>query len=211
MYKNYVFALLALCHVLISCNKAEIIPPPEEKVELICNFKGFIGNREINFIQNVNGYTCIPDIGYNDLPGKPGERKYYSDIKSATSSGSIRMGLGSLKFEKSQGNEPDLSTFNSYIFDEINFSYSKEAANGFEIRYTDELNQQWVSDPSSKNPQSILFIGTSVESDPIKDYCKFSALFNCWVYRTSTENGTIITDSLEIKDAQFKGWFSRTK
>jgi cation diffusion facilitator CzcD-associated flavoprotein CzcO len=45
----------------------------------------------------------------------------------------------------------------------------------------------------------------------INDYCKFSALFSCWVYRTATVNGTVTTDSLEIKDAQFKGWFSRTK
>ena len=211
MYKNYFLILFAISIIIMSCNKAEIIPPPEDKVELTCNFKGFIGNREINFIQNVNGYTCIPDIGYNDLPGRPGERKYYADIKSITSPGSIRIGIGSLKFEKSQGNEPNLSAFSSYMLDNINFSYSKEAANGFEIRYTDELNQQWVSDPASKNIKTILFTGTSIESDPINDYCKFSAIFSCWLYRTATINGTVTTDSLEIKDTQFKGWFSRTK
>jgi hypothetical protein len=210
MYKNYFLAFFALCFLIISCNKAEIIPPPDDKVELTCNFKGFIGNREINFVQNVNGYTCIPDIGYNDQPGKPGERKYTASIKSGLLPHSIVVSVGNLKFQK-QENEPNISDFSSYMLDNINFSYSKDASNGFEIRYTDELNQQWVSDPSSKNTKSILFTATSVESDPSNDYCKFSALFSCWVYRDVTINGAIIKDSLEIKDGQFKGWFSRTK
>ncbi len=180
-------------------------------IELLGSFKGFIGNREINFTQNINGYTCLPDIGYNDLPGKLGERKYYSDIKSITSAGSIRMGIGSLKFEKSQGNEPNLNSFTSYMMDNINFTYSKEASDGFEIRYTDELNQNWVSNPSSKSGQSIIFIETSIESDTKNDYCKFTALFDCWVYRNSTINGTATKDSLKIRDAKFKGWFSRIK
>ncbi len=183
----------------------------QNNFELFSSFKGLIGNREINFTQNLNDYTCIPEIGYNDLPGKPGERKYYADIKSITSVGSIRMGIGSLKFEKSQGNEPNLSTFSSYMMDNINFAYSKDATNGFEIRYTDELNQQWVSDPSSKNTKSILFIETSIESDTKNDYCKFTALFSCWVYRNVSLNGAVTSDSLQIKDAQFKGWFNRTK
>jgi hypothetical protein len=86
--------------------------------------------------------------------------------------------------------------------------YSENASYGFEVQYKDKLGRIWLSDSLTRG-NSVQFIGVKQESDVNNDYSKFICRFNCKVYRTYIENLDTIKDSIEIKNAEFKGWFTR--
>ena len=198
---------------LYSCIKPEVIPAPTPKVDLSAFFKGTINGTDVKWIQNVDDYECIPTKTKvtTQEKGKPSRASYFAEMKSESIKGSIRIGIGSVLWDYTLTDEPTKKLFNEFMLNNLTGKYSKDAAYGFEVQYTDKLGRTWYSDSLSKSGkiESFEFTGIKQESDIDFDYNKFIVTFNCYVYRTYTENNVTLKDSLPIDGAQFKGWFVR--
>ena len=200
---------------LAGCPKHEIIPAPTPKVELESNFIGTINGSQIELTQNVDGYYLDATKTKLIQPSPtPSTATYYANMKSSNGLVSIRVGLGTLQFDGSASSDPSLSAFNSYFTSVTEPLYSDMAAAGFEVVYRDGSGNIWTSDEASPIPQDVIFTGITQESDGSGDYSKFTCTFDCVVYRdtpdlTTPDPNDMITLSMPITNAVFKGWFRR--
>jgi len=199
------FALL-----IVGCIKPEIIPPPTQKVDLTAYFKGDINGTNIKWVQNVDDYDCFPTITKTTVQGTGQASKavYFAEMKSESVKGSIRIGIGSVLWDYNLAENPTMKLFSEFMNLNTKPKYSNYGAHGFEVQYKDKLGRTWLSDSLTRG-NSVQFIGVKQESDVENDYSKFICRFNCKVYRTYIENLDTIKDSIEIKNAEFKGWFTR--
>jgi len=199
------FALL-----IVGCIKPEIIPAPTQKVDLTAYFKGDINGTNIKWVQNVDDYDCFPTITKTTTQGTGQSSKavYFAEIKSESVKGSVRIGIGSVLWDYNLTENPTMKLFSDFMNLNTKPRYSNNASYGFEVQYKDKLGRVWLSDSLTRG-NSVQFIGVKQESDVDNDYSKFICRFNCKVYRTYIENLDTILDSIEIKNAEFKGWFTR--
>jgi len=199
------FALL-----IVGCIKPEIIPAPTQKVDLTAYFKGDINGTNIKWVQNVDDYDCFPTITKTTTQGTGQSSKavYFAEMKSESVKGSVRIGIGSVLWDYNLTENPTMKLFSDFMNLNTKPRYSNNASYGFEVQYKDKLGRVWLSDSLTRG-NSVQFIGVKQESDVDNDYSKFICRFNCKVYRTYIENLDTILDSIEIKNAEFKGWFTR--
>ncbi len=208
MKKNVFFYLLPILF-LISCIEHEIIPAPKQTVVLTSSFRGVIGGTDIKWLQNVDDYTCSPsqDKLITSSSDKLNSAIYKSKISSNSAKGQIQIALGSIYWiNDAYATKLMFSNF----FDAFKTNpptYSVGAKQGFEVKYTDNIGTEWVSDSASVSPQNVTISNISYDSDLSKDYCFFTLTFNCHLYHLNpvTKNN----DFLEVKNAIFKGWFTR--
>jgi hypothetical protein len=201
---------LPFAMLIVGCIKPEIIPAPTQKVDLTAYFKGDINGTNIKWVQNVDDYDCFPTITKTTVQGTGQSSKavYYAEMKSESVKGSIKIGLGSVLWDYNLTENPTMKLFSEFMNLNTKPKYSNFAANGFEVQYKDKLGRVWLSDSLTRG-NSVQFIGVKQESDIDNDYSKFICRFNCKVYRSYIENLDTILDSIEIKNAEFKGWFTR--
>ncbi len=210
MRKNVFFYFLPVLF-LISCIKHEIIPAPTKSVGLRSSFVGVIDGTDIKWLQNVDDYTCTPsqDKLLTSSDGKQNSAIYKSKISSVSSSGEISVSLGSIYWIKTNDAFATKKLFNDFFdaFKTAPPTYSVGGKQGFEVRYKDNLGTEWVSDSASIYPQNVTITNISYDSDINTDYCLFTLTFNCHLYHLNpvTKNN----DFLEVKNAVFKGWFTR--
>ncbi len=209
--KNYKILLAAgiiAGSLFSSCIKHEVIPAPEPKVDLYAHFAGDINGTPVEFTENVLGYANHTSKAKILLPSPSlSSAVYYSEMKSAETLVSIKVGLGSVMWDASTTSDPTLSLFNSFHLNNTTPVYSNNATSGFEVTYRDAANKIWTSKENSVNPQSVTFSALLQESDASGDYSKFTCNFSCYVYRTDPV--TLLEDSVRIQSAVFKGWFQR--
>lgn len=215
--KRKLFAgALLLALGVSSCIKHEIIPPPRPKVDLSCHFQGNI-NGDIELTQNVNGYFLDASKTYI-IVGSDGRATYYANMLSAENLLAVQVTLGSVLWNAQASQDPSLSTFNSFVDNNLTPSYSANAVSGFEVTYKDPGGIVWKSKEADP-PQSVEFKNISHESDDTGDYSKFICEFSCNVYHQFLDGETnpftgeeFLADtelSIPIQDAVFKGWFKR--
>lgn len=199
------FALL-----IVGCIKPEIIPAPTQKVDLSSYFKGDINGTNIKWVQNIDDYDCYPTITKTTVQGTGQSSKavYFAEMKSESVKGSIKIGLGSVLWNFDATENPTMKLFSEFMNLNTKPKYSKNASYGFEVQYKDKLGRIWLSDSLTRG-NSVQFIGVKQESDVDNDYSKFICRFNCKVYRKYIENLDTIRDSIEIKNAEFKGYYLR--
>lgn len=202
--------ILPFAMLVIGCIKPEIIPAPAQKVDLIAYFKGEINGTNIKWTQNTDDYNCYPTITKttNQGTGQSSTAVYFAEMKSESVKGSIRIGLGSINWDYNLTENPTMKLFSEFMNTNRKPKYSVNAKKGFEVQYKDKLGNVWLSD-TTKTGNSVNFISVKQESDLNSDYSKFTCQFNCQVSRTYIENKDTITDVIEIKNAEFKGWFTR--
>ena len=196
--------------LMLGCIKPEIIPAPTQKVELSAYFKGDINGTNIKWVQNVDDYNCYPTITKTTVQGTGQSSKavYYAEMKSETIKGSLKIGLGSVLWDYNLSENPTMKLFSEFMSSNSKPKYSKNSGFGFEVQYKDKSGVTWLSDSLSKG-NSVQFIGIKQESDVNNDYSKFVCRFNCKVFRTYYKDLDTLRDSIEIKNAEFKGWFTR--
>lgn len=202
--------ILPFVLLVVGCIKPEIIPAPTQKVDLTAYFKGDINGTNIKWVQNVDDYDCFPTITKTTVQGTGQASKavYYAEMKSESIKGSLKIGLGSVLWDYNLTENPTMKLFSEFMNLNTKPKYSNNAAYGFEVKYTDKIGRVWSSDTLTKG-NSVQFIGVKQESDVENDYSKFVCRFNCKVYRIYIENLDTLKDSIEIKNAEFKGWFTR--
>jgi hypothetical protein len=195
-----------------SCVKHEVIPAPIKKVTLVSKFTGTINGVSIEYNEGVDNFTCIPTQDKNLLTSPSlSSAIYYSEILSTTYKNAIRIGLGKVNWDAGASSEPSLSTFNSFFTTSSNIlpHYKDNCMPGFNVRYIDEMGTVYTSRDSSSQFQNVKFSNMAQDTDPDGDYSKFLCTFNCYVYYASGPAPAIGLDSIQIQNAQFKGWFKR--
>jgi hypothetical protein len=195
--------------ILVSCVKHEIIPAPTKTVDLTCSFKGLLGGTDIKWLQNVDDYNCTPsqDKLLTSTSGQQSSATFVSKISSPSMKGEISIALGRVYW--TQVDRPTYEIFTKFFdgFKTNHPAYSASGKYGFEVRYKDNLGNEWVSDSASVFPQNVTISNISYDSDVSNDYCKFTATFNCHLFHYNKD--TQKKDSLPVENAIFKGWFTR--
>lgn len=190
--------------ILGSCIKHEIIPAPVPTVDLESHFIGTIGGATVELTENVLGYANTSEKAKIILPPPSfSSAVYYSEMASAVTATSIKVGMGSINWDASLEIDPPLTSFNAFFVANDNPNYSNNGTNGFEVTYRDGFGQEWKSNDASTNFQDVSFVGIVQESDSTGDYSKFTCYFECYVYNFN------LTDSIKIQDAVYQGWFKR--
>jgi len=206
--KFTIAAFVALTLGLNSCIEHEVIPAPVPMVDLTCHFQGTINGTDIELTENVVGYYCNTSKAKILLPPPSlSSAVYYSEILSAQTPISIKVGLGSVMWDMSAASDPTLALFNAFHTSNTTPVFSTGGASGFEVTYKDASGTAWVSKQNSTNFQDVTFSAISQESDTAGDYSKFTCTFDCYVYHTNPT--TLVEDSINIQAATFKGWFKR--
>lgn len=134
--------------ITFSCNKREIIPAPEPKVDLKNYFYGRINGAEVELTQNVNGYSGTSGVDLIINATSTDSAVYHSTFSSDQSPLSISVGHGSLIFDWTSGNErPSLSIFESFYLASINQTplFSTNGLSGFTVTLKDGSGKEWKS------------------------------------------------------------------
>jgi hypothetical protein len=197
--------------LIVGCVKPEIIPAPTQKVDLTAYLKGDINGTNIKWVQNVNDYNCFPTITKTTVQGtgQSSRAVYYAEMKSESVKGSVRIGIGSVLWDYNLTENPTSKLFSDFMNQNTKPKFSANSRFGFEVQYKDKFGNIWLSDSLSPG-NSVQFIGVKQESDVNNDYSKFICRFNCTVYRSylNDKKDTII-EQIDIKNTEFKGWFTR--
>lgn len=205
---------IAFGAAIVSCNKREIIPAPEPRVELKNHFIGKIGATVIELTQNVNGYDGTSGVDLIINATTLDSAIYHSTFSSSQSLRAISVGHGSLVFDAASSEHPSKAQFESFYKSGLNQSpaFSTSGLHGFTVTYTDGAGKQWRSNAThAYGQESAEYVKMDVESDKTGDYAKFKVKFNTYVYNTyfDEQAQTNKTDSLLMTDAVYTGWYKR--
>jgi len=210
--KKAVYLLVFGSVFLAGCPKHEIIPAPKPKVELEGHFIGNVNGSNVEYTQDVSGFTMEASGVKLILPPPQLSRAVYTaEMKTSENLISVKIGLGSVQWDGFTSSSPTSSQFNSFFTDAANLTptYSTAASAGFEVTYRDGSGNIWTSDQT--DPGTVTFSNISQESDGTGDYSKFVCSFSCTVHRMqinpSPQPPTPL--SLTISNAVFTGWFKR--
>ena len=199
-----------------SCIDHEIIPAPEQMVDLKASFEGNIGGQFTQYTQYVSGYEGVSDIAIQSAGGTS-NAQYTFGLISTQNSAMVRIGLGSISWSSVLGTyRPELTPFNDFFLANTSPAYSNAALNGFEVVYRTQNDSIFVSRENSTYAQTVAFVPTSIVqgSDSSGDFSKFICNFSCYVYNDWTDMtggapGVAMTDSILITNAVYEGWFKR--
>lgn len=214
MKTSYILVSFAIvCGTLFSgCVKPEVIPAPEPLVDLKVHFEGIINGTDVEYTDDVDGFNGeTSDAKLILTSPSPSSVSYFCNMTSNLIDRSLKVGMGSIYWDAGALEKPSVEDFNAFftdLKDQTGIPFTAGAIDGFEVSYTDNFGNTWVSDPTSTNAQSALFTEIKNESDNTGDFSKFTVEFSCYLYRTVNTN-PIERDSISISDGVFQGWFKR--
>jgi hypothetical protein len=194
--------------LLNSCIEHEVIPPPIPQVELDCYFDGLVGGVPLTLTQNVGGVTGSAAKAQNLMPPPTfSSERYFFTMSSSQTPRSITVGLGSVYWDGAVETQPTVSQFNNFHKNTLTPNFSNGALAGLEVKYTDVLGNEWVSDEASTNFQDVTFSNVKQEADASGEYSLFHCTFDCYVYYTDPVTSAV--DSMRVQGTDFQGWFKR--
>lgn len=205
------FSTLLLGLTFVSCDKHEVIPAPSPLVDLKVHFEGSINGTDVEYTDDVDGFNGVATSNKYILGSSDSHVNYFCEMESNLISRSIKIGIGSLYWDAGALDNPSIEQFNGFftnLKDNTGLTYGPAAEDGFEVTYIDNFGNQWVSSPTSVNPQTAVFSTIENESDNDGDYSKFTVNFSCYLYRIVTQTPLEI-DSIRIDNGVFQGWFER--
>lgn len=202
-------AVLSFGIILFSCNKREIIPAPEKKVELKNHFYGKINGSDLELTQNVNGYIGSSGVDLIINSSTLDSAIYHSVFSSPNTSQAVSVGHGSIVFDANASDRPSIGTFESFYQSGLNLApmFFPAGLKGFAFTFTDGSAREW----KSKDFGTANYSKMAIESDASGDYAKFKVNFETKVYHTHLNIVTQLleTDSMTVTDAIYTGWYKR--
>lgn len=221
----FVAAFIGLA--VFSCNQHEIIPAPEQKVDLKFHFQGNMRGSFVEFTQNVDGFDLEANKIKTIIPNTFSRATYYSYIKSPQKGIGIKLLVGEALWDGDDSNDPDVNIFTDLFKTNTKPFFSPGGAqvmvlgvpySGFDVEYKDANGNIWKGDPNASSNE-VEFTYLSQESDRTGDYMLYIAKLNVTVTRSWWEYDYdefgIVTDSTQLSDAFditngiMKGWFKR--
>ena len=206
------YTLLLFAGLLFSaCIDHEVIPAPENTVDLNSAFVGYVNGTQVEFTQNVDGYGAIAMNAEDINPSPtPSHMTYGSKIRTnkVNYSQAIRVNFGTLDWDFAQNSYPTVSMFNDWlnVWANTPVSFSDQGLNGIEIEYTDNNGVSWVSRESDPG-QTATFVIKKQESDNTGDYSLFECTFSCLVWRINPQ--TNLDESVNIENGKITSWFKK--
>ena len=192
-----------------SCIEHEVIPPPVNTVDLNCYFVGFVNGTQVEFTQNVQGYSADV-VNFEDINPSPtlSRKTYGSKIKSFYYPQAVRLKFGTLDWDASANAQPTVLMFNEYLMDASGtpVGFSDNGLEGVEVEYIDNNGVMWLSRESDLG-QEATFTILSQSSDNTGDSSIFECDFTCKVWRINPQTNQ--DESLDITNAKFTSWFKR--
>jgi hypothetical protein len=226
MKKILVSALLLSVLPFVGCNKAEVIPAPDNKADLKIHFQGVINGSDVEWTKNVEGYAADARkwITTYDDPSSGMQMNrlaYVCGMRSDSKYSSISIALGSLQQDATLGTSPNATTFHTFMdaflapyappSTTVAPPYSDSAIMGFEVRYVDEQNRLFRSDETT--PGTVSFSNYVDKEDNSGEYRQFDVTFSCQVKHWGKTVLLPPTDSVlstaYIQNAVLTGYFKR--
>lgn len=204
------FAVLSLGILIFSCNKREIIPAPERKVDLKNHFYGKINGVDVvELTQNVNGFRGTSGVDLIINASTLDSAIYHSIFASTESLQGISVGHGSIVFDWNASDRPTLANFESFYLSGPNQNpvFAPGGLTGFTFTYTDGSGRNWRSNANGL----VAYSSMAIESDDSGDYAKFKVAFETEVFHTYYDPvlQVDVTESMLITDAVYTGWYKR--
>ena len=217
--KNTLFAVLGFTLIGFSCQRHQIVPPPEppvSQVQVDCMFQGLVGQWDYTLQEGVNDYACNMLVTKNIQPSPLTSTAIYTDSLGSISQTiyhGIRLDLGSFNWIDNGSNNPTISEFQTFFTganlmsqfgDSVNLPYSDFGLNGVQLTWVDSAGVAYYSrDTSSYVGTIFLLNNVSYEADNDNEYVKWSALFTCELWDITG------TSSVVIQNGVFNGAFRR--
>ncbi|MCB0477363.1 MAG: hypothetical protein R2799_16010 [Crocinitomicaceae bacterium] len=217
--KNTLFAVLGLTFFGISCQRHQIVPPPEppvDQVEVDCMFQGQVDTSNYTLQEGTNSYACNMLVTKNIQPSPLTSSAIYTDSLGSTSSSinhGIRLDLGSFTWIDDGSNNPSISEFQTFFSganlmaqfgDSVNLPYSNAGASGVQLTWVDQNGIPYFSRDTSTYAGSFFMLNNVMyEADNDNEYVKWSALFTCELWDAAGVNSVVISNGI------FNGAFRR--
>lgn len=195
---------------LTSCVKHEVIPKPTYEAELPISFTGNIQGANYTIIEDIKGFYCKPSQAKEILPSpQPSTISYYSSLESGEQQDMIQVRLGKLIFSSNNADRPSIEDFNEFFKTGITtpIEYKTDSDDGVEIVFRDSQGIVWTSSENSGLPQVFELSNLKEDSDDQGQYMRFVAKFSLSLY--DNLNDPILSDTIEINNAVFEGYFKR--
>lgn len=220
------FTVAVLGLAAFSCKQHEIIPAPEQKVNLKFHFQGTMRGTFVEYTQNVDGFDLEANKTKTIIPNAFSRATYYSYIKSSTKGIGIKLLIGEALWDGSESDNPDVNVFTDLFKNNVQPTFSPGGAEvvilgaskaGFDVEYKDINGNIWKGDPNATNTLEFTYL--KQESDKSGDYMNYIAKMNVTVKRSwwdyvydefgTKTDSTQQIDSFLIKDGIMQGWFKR--
>ena len=204
------FSITSLLMMSVSCVEHEVVPPPNNDIDLNAHFEAYVNGTQVEMTQNVSGYIgSASNTSIINASPIASQMVYSARMSSFQQTKAIEVKLGALNWDAAVDIEPTKSMFADFHNGSAsaNILFSDQALNGFEVRYTDDSGMEWVSMQNSNSAQNVTFSNISQASDNHGDYSRFECNFSCYVYKVDVQSGNV--DSLQIQSGKFNGWFIR--
>ncbi|MBC9812070.1 hypothetical protein H9Y05_06210 [Crocinitomicaceae bacterium CZZ-1] len=208
-YCMRLFTIAALGVLIFSCNKREIIPAPEPKVDLKNHFYAKINGSDLELTQNVNGFSGTSGVDLIINASTLDSAVYHSIFESTQTSQKVNIGHGSIVFDWNASERPTLNAFESFYTSGLNQTpvFSTNGLSGFVFTYTDGAGREWKSGTLG----NVAYSSMAIESDSSGDYAKFKVNFDTEVSYTYYDPvlQVNVTNTMTVTDAVYTGWYKR--
>lgn len=196
--------------LLSSCIKHEVIPPPKYESKLPVSFKAKIDGASYQIIEDIKGFYSEATQASEIMPTPQASKiTYYSSFRSSQKSDIVQIRIGKLLFSANNGNRPEIDDFNEFFKNELTqpVTYKTDADDGVEIFFQDAQGRNWMSAEDSGLFQDFELTSLEEDTDEEGEYMKFVARFNVSLYDNLLD--PVLSDTLEIQNAVFQGYFKR--
>lgn len=224
MRTKSIFILAIVGIISMACVKHEIIPAPENRVDLKFRFTGNINNTYTEYTQNVDGFTLETNKIKTINPVGFSRAIYYSMVKSSKMNLSLKLLVGEVLWDGTASVDPNVIAFSDLFKKYPNPIYNADAklvagndTTAFDIEYKDNNGNIYKCDPAANN--KVEFTSLKQESDKTGDYMLYEAKINATMLRKwmvySYDNFGVVIDSTELSDSfkiengDLTGWFKR--
>ena len=230
MKRKIYFASILIVSLVFSCRKHEVVPAPDEVVELESSFMGLINGTDVEYTEDVDGYNGTSSYDLYITSEGTDTAVYHASMSSDLKTPVITISVGSIEWDASTLSTPSLNQFETFFTDlnpddngvPVLLNYTYKAKEGFAVTYKDKDGITWVSTlkhdgntlenqvPPIQDPT---FSDVTIRKETDGDYALFTVNFGCELYRfVEYQDGDTdlpIYDTIYIENAVFKGWIKR--
>lgn len=208
--KIYASTLGVVALISMSCERHEVIPPPENIVEYDCSFSAIVDDTiNVLYSDNVDGYQCISRSDKSITSDASVNNKAIFELEifndDAAINGRAIIKHGSVEWPGGSTNTPNKEDFEGY-YNATTYPFERDGIDGVDIIWYDDAGVKWVVDTNQTIPNHDHFEYTYIDYDSdTLDYVLFKASFNCVLAKYTTTDTTY----RKITEGRFIGKYSR--
>ncbi|WP_123776011.1 hypothetical protein [Brumimicrobium aurantiacum] len=208
-YINTISIFLGVA-LLSSCVKHEVVPKPTYESDLSVSFQARMDGASYEIIEDIKGFSHEATQSKEINPSPQASAiTYNSTFSSSQKTDVVELRMGKLLFSSNNTETPSVENFYDFFYNGITqpIQFKDDAEDGVEFYFVDGSGRTWLSKENSGFPESFEFTDLEEDTDEQGDYLSFVARFNVTVFTNPSD--LTLSDTLEIQDAVFQGYFER--